>query len=240
MGRLRIFAGPNGSGKSTFVNDFEFNMGFYINADDLLNEVIDNETYLINFSKYGITTSKNEFVSFCKKHGLYSKLENSSRLTKSDIIDDVLVFSSKPDNYEIAIVTDFLRTKLLKTNNTFSFETVFSHKGKVDFIKKANSIDYRTYLYFFCTETVSINIDRVKQRVSQGGHDVPVNKIKDRYVSSLQNLLPAIRLAYKSYIFDNSQKGKPRLFATVSDKTISILPGEDIPQWFQEYVINKL
>jgi len=49
----------------------------------------------------------------------------------------------------------------LKTQKTFSFETVFSHPDKVKYIDTANQSDYRTYLYFVSTNSPEINNDRV-------------------------------------------------------------------------------
>lgn len=145
-----------------------------------------------------------------------------------------------PGNYEIALLTDFIRFKLLEKEHTFSFETVFSHPDKVDFISKANSAGFRTYLYFIATESADINVERVKQRVALHGHGVPEDKIRSRYDNALKNLLPALRLAYKSFIFDNSSK-QNRLFATVSpEKNITLVSGEKAPNWFVESVLNKL
>ncbi len=85
----------------------------------------------------------------------------------------------------------------------------------------------------------SLNFTELRQRVAQNGHNVPVEKIKKRYALAMENLYPAIKLAYKSFIFDNSFKAS-KLFATVSpEKTITIKPGENIPLWFDKYVLSK-
>ena len=141
--------------------------------------------------------------------------------------------------YEIAILADYLRHSLLKTNETFSFETVFSHPDKVSFIEKANKQGYRAYLYFVSTNSPEINMERVKERVLQGGHDVPKSKILKRYKRSLDNLLPAMKLAYRSYIFDNSGK-QAKLLAQVTPARNMLIEAKQLPIWFEEYVLSKL
>lgn len=141
--------------------------------------------------------------------------------------------------YEVAILTDFLRYALLNTNETFSYETVFSHPDKVGFIKEANKKGYRTYLYFVSTISPEINTERVKQRVAEGGHEVPESKIRDRYYRSLENLLPAIKLSYRTFIFDNSGK-ELKLLAEVNPKKKMKIEAKQLPIWFEEYVLSKL
>lgn len=82
--------------------------------------------------------------------------------------------------YEAAAISDFIRQQLLLSGRSFSFETVMSHPSTVDFIRNASSRGFKVYLYFVSTASVAINVDRVKQRVAKGGHDVPEPKIRAR------------------------------------------------------------
>lgn len=82
-------------------------------------------------------------------------------------------------------------------------------------------------------------MERVKARVSQGGHDVPESKILKRYNRSLENLLPAMKLAYRTYIFDNSGK-QARLLAQVTPARNMLVEAKQLPIWFEEYVLSKL
>lgn len=68
------------------------------------------------------------------------------------------------------------------------------------------------------TDNPSINAKRVAQRVMEGGHDVPINKIISRYTRSLANCAVAARLAHRAYIYDNSVDNAPaRLLFRVSE-----------------------
>lgn len=143
-----------------------------------------------------------------------------------------------PYAYLGAILSEFIRNKSLGLNRTFSFETVMSHPGKLDFIKQAKSNGFKTYLYFVCTESVKINIDRVKSRVQLGGHSVPVDKIRSRYSKSLNLLADAVKLADRAFIYDNSGDNTVLLAEKNENKLTILLP--EVPSWFDRYLIRKL
>lgn len=80
----------------------------------------------------------------------------------------------------------------------------------------------------------------MESRVSQGGHNVPEQKIRERYVRCMNLLLNAMELADRVYFFDNSFT-TPKLFAFVEDGRLCFEPDvEYMPGWFKHYVIDKL
>ena len=87
---------------------------------------------------------------------------------------------------------------------SFTFETVMSSPDKIELLKLAQKLGYRTYLYFIATKDPLINISRVRNRVKDGGHPVPEDKIVSRYYRSLDLLLDAVKVTNRTYIFDNS------------------------------------
>lgn len=78
---------------------------------------------------------------------------------------------------------------LLKSGKSFAFETTLAGHGYVKYIQRARDLGCAVEMhYIFCAD-INVNIQRVKQRVKQGGHDVPVVDIRRRYWRSLQNWL---------------------------------------------------
>jgi predicted ABC-type ATPase len=249
--RLRIFAGPNGSGKSTIiqavknhrVKDIPVDFGIYINADDIAKSLRTNG---FSFYKTSPRATQKEFVSIALDSGLINK-----GFTKNQFIrcfqwnKNVITLINKDTNEILAqIIADFLRKKLLAEHKKFSFETVFSHKGKLDIMKEASEKGYKVYLYFVCTESPEINKFRVKEvRVKEGGHDVPEEKITSRYYRSLDLLFDAAQWAYQVYFFDNSGD-EFSLFAhfkKVKDKKVWVIPDPSkVPQWFLNYYSTKV
>ena len=114
--------------------------------------------------------------------------------------------------------------------------------SKIDFIKHAKSKGFKVYLYFIATKNPLINQGRVENRVMSGGHDVPPEKIVDRYYRCLDNLYDAICLCDRIYLFDNSES-KSELsynnFAEICDGECSIY-SDSVPDWFFQYVYDKL
>ena len=96
------------------------------------------------------------------------------------------------------------RQQCLEAGAPFSFETVFSHPSKIEFIKLAKAHGFRVKLLIVGTESAQISIARVKKRVAEGGHDVPEDKIVARYERTMRHLRIASLLADQTYVFDNS------------------------------------
>jgi predicted ABC-type ATPase len=139
------------------------------------------------------------------------------------------------------VAADFLRQKLLEKRVSFSFETVMSSPDKVVLLQQAQAMGYRTYLYYIATDDPSINVARVKSRVSLGGHDVPEAKITQRYQRSLDLLMEAVKFTNRSYLFDNSRHGGERLWvAEITDGHDLELKCDPMPLWFQQAIWNKI
>ena len=83
-----------------------------------------------------------------------------------------------------------------------------SSDDKVALLAKAQSLGFGTYLYYVSTEDPQINISRVSNRVNLGGHNVPQDKIVQRYYRSLDLLFEAIKYSNRTYLFDNSGVSK--------------------------------
>lgn len=240
--RLRVFAGPNGSGKSTLFNTIkdQFNTGCFLNSDEIEKE-ISNKGF-VNIEEFGLQLNQDdldEFKTNANAISLIKKAELEGHRIDIEIRENVIVDQSKQTHsYEASLITAFLRNHLLEKGISYSFESVMSHISKLDEIKLAKDLGYKTYLYFVCLQDPDINVSRVENRVLKGGHTVEPLRIKRRYKETLKNLLPALLLVDKAYIFDNSGS-KMELVAEVVNGTIEILTN-DVPNWFIEYVINKV
>lgn len=67
-----------------------------------------------------------------------------------------------------AILTDFLRNKLLERGDSFTFETVMTSEDKIEILQKAQRLGFRTYLYYVATEDPDISLTRIQHRVKTG------------------------------------------------------------------------
>jgi predicted ABC-type ATPase len=242
--RLRMIAGPNGSGKSTliqglgreFAENGLFWLHYYINADDLQRALrLDG----VDFSKFGLQATwellRESLLSGGRLAGEHPFLRtatvNQSRLTAP---------VEACDGYVAACVADFLREELLNCGESFSFETVMSHPNKVEFFARARTQGYRTYLYFISTESPVVNVSRIETRVATGGHDVPHDKILERYERTMRLARDAIAHAYRAFIFDNSGIEPVWLAEFDADGKCTLHVAESaLPNWYRQWVSSS-
>lgn len=95
---------------------------------------------------------------------------------------------------------------LIKHKAEFAFETTLSTRSYVNLISKAKESDYFVTLVYFWLNSPELAIERVKNRVLEGGHDIPFDVIKRRYNSGIRNLFNLyIPITDYWMIIDNSE-----------------------------------
>jgi predicted ABC-type ATPase len=95
--------------------------------------------------------------------------------------------------------------ELLKNGEDFAFETTLSAKSYVNLIKIAQNKNYHVKLLFFYLSSSRLAIERVKNRVSEGGHSIPDDVIKRRYIMGLKNFNHLYSGSVDEWmVFDNS------------------------------------
>jgi len=124
------------------------------------------------------------------------------------------------------------REHLLREHKDFIFETVLSSDGKVDFLRRAKEEGYFIRMFFICTETPAINAARIANRVMEGGHDVPIQKIISRYLKAITNATKAATFVDRAYFYDNSvDNQEARILYRTTDGKLVKQYTESIPDW---------
>jgi predicted ABC-type ATPase len=98
------------------------------------------------------------------------------------------------DAYEASRIVTQLRQELVRQRESFVFETVFSDPvgDKLEFLKAAAQSGYTVVLCFIGVAGSETSEPRVAMRVSQGGHDVPFEKLVSCLPQTMANLQAAI------------------------------------------------
>jgi predicted ABC-type ATPase len=146
---------------------------------------------------------------------------------------DEIALKLRMDAYAAAKVADSIRRELVAQGESFIFETVFSDPvgDKIDFLKEAERSGYTVVLFFIGTKAAEVSEERVAMRVLKGGHDVPFEKLKERYPRVMANLRGALAELSSVRVYDNSDLRNPyRLVATIEDGHAIELHGET-PEW---------
>jgi predicted ABC-type ATPase len=102
---------------------------------------------------------------------------------------------------------DVRRAELLKTGQSFVSETVFSHESKLALIEEAQQLGFFVMLIVVCLDDSQRLLARVANRVTEGGHAVPPERILARYPRTLANLAVAVRLADVAILYDSEAVG---------------------------------
>jgi len=125
----------------------------------------------------------------------------------------------------------------ISQKNSFTFETVLSTIGKLDFINLAKSEGYTVIVIYVITSDYQINIERIKNRVAHGGHDVPKDKIISRYDKSMRLMFEVIHAANEALIYDNSNEKPVVVLAKYRNKDYYII--KPFPNWIMKYCFDE-
>lgn len=217
-------------------NHRRVDLGIYVNPDDI-GKVL-REKGKLYLRRFRVVADAASFRAFAMSSGL---IEGKGKKQWFDDGHEVkrnvfhLRHAKDADGYA-QILAQFLVGELIASRKKCSFETVFSHPSKLDIMRRAREAGYKVYLYFIATNSPEINKDRVRTRVKLGGHDVPPDRIENRYYRSLEQLPAALELCYHAFMFDNSPVGnKGVMFGEmkINDNGRSWLWDErSIPDWF--------
>lgn len=134
---------------------------------------------------------------------------------------------------EAMVLANALRRGLLEQRESFAFETVFSDPvgDKIGFLSGAVAAGYQVILCFIGLASPEQSEERVAMRVSQGGHDVPADKLHARFPRTLANLRNAIGRLPHIMVFDNSDLERPYRLVATYEHGHRETHVEPLPQW---------
>tara|TARA_R110001592_G_scaffold59660_3_gene181059 strand:+ start:22768 stop:23358 length:591 start_codon:yes stop_codon:yes gene_type:complete len=143
-------------------------------------------------------------------------------------------------SYEAARLAEQIRLQLIRERRTFCFETVFSHPSKIDFVAQAKTFGYEVVLVFIHLDNTVLNNARVSQRVEEGGHSVPENKVSERIPRTLKNIRQVLPLCDSVYLLDNSRSDNPfKQIAVLGDGVVTAKQSP-LPQWAKDLLVDYL
>ncbi len=152
------------------------------------------------------------------------------------------VFPQTPElhSYDAAIIATQIRNQLLQEGKTFCFETVFSHPSKIDFVAQAKALGYEIIFVFIHLKSTALNQARVAQRVAEGGHNVPKEKIISRVPRVKKLVRQTLALCNQVFVLDNSRADNPfRQIAVIKNNQIKKL-NKPVPNWASELLSDYL
>lgn len=120
----------------------------------------------------------------------------------------------------------------INQQKSFIVESTISGNVYLQYLQKAKQAGFRTILVYIALPNVGKSIERVRDRVKKGGHDIPVEDIKRRYIKSFKNLRKHIDHADIAYIYNNGEHYN----RVANFRNGEIYKQFNIPDWIREYL----
>ena len=95
----------------------------------------------------------------------------------------------------------------------FAFETTLSGKTYVRLLSELKARNYALHLFFLWIPSPELAIARIKDRVREGGHNVPAEDVRRRFARGIHNFFNLYEPLLDSWMMFDNSKAKPVLIA---------------------------
>ncbi len=117
---------------------------------------------------------------------------------------------------------------------SFAFETTLASRSYAPWVVGLRQRGYEFNLMFLWLRSPELAVQRVRERVRAGGHDVPESVIRQRYAKGVWNFFGLYQPLSDSWgVYDNSSRGEPRLIAQGAGGAVARVFVEDGWQEFK-------
>jgi predicted ABC-type ATPase len=136
----------------------------------------------------------------------------------------------------------------IETRQNYIFETTLGGDTVTALLLEAAAAGLEVWVWYCGLDGPDRHLSRIRSRVARGGHDIPEEKVRARYIASRRNLVRLMPHVSRLTVYDNSVEAdpasgrvpKPRLLLDVSTGAV-IFPEtqEDLrhtPAWAQPLV----
>ncbi len=133
-----------------------------------------------------------------------------------------------------------LLRRAIEEDRDFSFETTLGGSTIATLLERASLAGHSVRMHFIALETDDLHVARVRTRVGRGGHDIPEDKVRARYIRSIENLVRLIPGLTELVVWDNSREGDPeegvaphpqRILHYLEGELVHACPPAEVPEW---------
>lgn len=158
----------------------------------------------------------------------YNENKDEKRINTDEMV--ARIGSWKDNNLQMKCAREAV--KLIKQyileGISFNQETTLSGKSIIKNIKMAKENGFYVVMNYIGVEEPEIAKERVRIRVSKGGHGIPDKDIERRYYDSLRNLNTVIEMCDEINVYDNTEVLREIIYLK-QGKIIWI--NKNIPNW---------
>lgn len=174
-------------------------------------------------------------VNGCGKSSLTGSLK-AERTDLGVIVDpDKLTAELAGDEYEGGKLAVEKLEKALADGVSFTQETTLSGGYTRKLARRAKEAGYFIRLYYVGLDTVEESVERIKNRVRKGGHDIPQRDVENRFNHRFADVAKVLPYCDEARFFDNDNG-----FVLVAEyRNGEILPiGNRRPDWLAQLISN--
>lgn len=138
----------------------------------------------------------------------------------------------------------------ITSGRNYAFETTLGGNTITRILLNAAKSGNLISVFYIGLESVDLNIARVANRVSRGGHDIPTEKIRQRWYGSIENICTLLPYLNELNVYDNSltvnpgERPKTKRLVSISGgkllKSREDLLSPDFPEWAQPIAMAAL
>jgi predicted ABC-type ATPase len=121
----------------------------------------------------------------------------------------------------------------VERRESFAVETTLAGNGQLALLGEAKRAGFEVKVFYIATENADVQVERVRLRLSLGGHDVPEDDIRRRYERSLANAPKALQIADSGVVLDNSGLKPAEILQLKNGAIVWEHPGPH-PAWIQD------
>lgn len=142
-----------------------------------------------------------------------------------------------------------LLQRAIAQKGSFAFETTLGGDTITRLLETAIDAGLQVHVWYAGLASVEQHVQRVKARVARGGHDIPEDTIRRRYVTSRLNLIRLLPRLASLRVYDNSAEGDPArglkpqpVLVLHSDRGTIVGPADlsEAPAWAKPIVAAAL
>lgn len=127
----------------------------------------------------------------------------------------------------------------------FAFETTLGGTTITDLLERAALAGIELRVWYVALASAELHMARVRARVKKGGHDIPEEKIRERYTRSRENLIRLLPRITELRLFDNSADADPAtgsrpapllILRLAGGAIVEMCPPAEVPEWAKPIV----
>lgn len=150
------------------------------------------------------------------------------RVNMDEIVRDFGSWKNETDTFKAGKIAVRKIKECFSSGVSFNQETTLCGQSVWKNIQQARQLGYKIEMYYVGVQSVEIAKERIRMRVSRGGHGIPDADVERRFVESINNLKKAVELCDIVEVFDNTDS-----FIRVAryERGQCVLKHENAPNW---------